>query len=126
MDDHIDPVKQVLNRLQKNNLLVKAEKCKFAVPSVQYLGYVLSEEGIAMDPDKVHAILDWSAPTSVRKVQRFLRLSNYYRRLIPNFSEVVFPITRLLKKEAYSFSWSTEVEESFCHLKSLFCSALIL
>jgi hypothetical protein len=66
---------------------------------VPFLGHVLSEDGIYVDPTKVQEVLDWKASTSVHEVQSFLSLASYYRRFIPNFSKIAKPMTRLLQKD---------------------------
>jgi hypothetical protein len=65
---------------------------------VTFLGYVISSEGIVVDPSKVRDVLDWELPKYIHQVQSFLGLVGYYRRFIPNFSKISKPITELLKK----------------------------
>ncbi|XP_069495595.1 protocadherin-8-like [Ambystoma mexicanum] len=81
--------------------------------------------GISMDPKKVSAVLDWPSPASVKDVQRFLGFSNFYRKFIPCFSEIILPITRLLKK-GNTFSWNDSAQKAFQTLKEKFTSASIL
>jgi hypothetical protein len=66
---------------------------------VPFLGYVISLEGISVDPSKVRDVLDWKPPRIVHQVRSFLELASYYQRFIPNFSKIAKPITDLLKKE---------------------------
>jgi len=85
---------------------------------VHFLGHILSEEGISIDPSKVQEVLDWKAPTSVHEVRSFLGLAGYYRRFIPDFSKIAKPMTKLLQKDV-KFVWSQECEVAFtilCHL----------
>jgi len=67
--------------------------------TVPFLGHILSEEGIAVDPSKVQEVMDWKAPTSVSEVRSFLGLAEYYRRFIPDFSKIAKPMTSLLQKD---------------------------
>lgn len=67
---------------------VKVEKCDFHAQSVSFLGYIVSSEGVCMDPDKVKAVVDWPSPDSRKALQRFLRFANFYRRFIRNFSQL--------------------------------------
>jgi len=85
---------------------------------VPFLGHILSEDGISVDPSKVQEVLDWNAPTSVHEVWCFLGLARYYRRFIPDFSKIAKPVTKLLQKDV-KFVWSQECEVAFttlCHL----------
>ena len=83
---------------------------------VGFLGHVISEEGIAVDPTKVVTVTNWEAPTSVGEIQSFLGLAGYYRRFIENFSKIAKPMTKLLKKDI-KFNWTEECEASFQELK---------
>ena len=78
-----------------------------------------------MDSKKVEAILNWQSPNSVKQVQSFLGFSNFYRRFIQNFSRIITPITRLLRK-GVPFLWTQEAEEAYQSLKKSFTSAPIL
>jgi len=85
---------------------------------VPFLGHILSEYGISVDPSKVQEVLDWKAPTSVHEVRSFLGLAGYYRHFIPDFSKIAKPMTKLLRKDV-KFLWSQECEVAFtvlCHL----------
>ncbi|KAM4011811.1 uncharacterized protein ACNLHF_005659 [Anomaloglossus baeobatrachus] len=77
----------VLERLRQNHLYIKLEKCEFHRTEIQFLGYVMSSQGISMDESKTQAIEDWPAPKNVTEVQRFIGFANFYRRVIRNFSE---------------------------------------
>ncbi|XP_075056507.1 uncharacterized protein LOC142142519 [Mixophyes fleayi] len=96
---HQTHVKQVLQKLRENHLYAKLEKCEFEVQKVSFLGYVISSEGFSMDSTKVQAIVDWVQPNNLKAVQRFLGFSNYYRRFIHNFADIVAPIVALTRSE---------------------------
>jgi hypothetical protein len=91
---------------------VKLSKFEFWLTEVQFLGHVVSSEGIFMDPSKVREVLDWKLPSIVHHVRSFLGLVGYYRRFILNFSKIAKHITDLLKKEE-KFVWNAERDEAF-------------
>ena len=75
-------VKEVLKRLEENDLFVKPEKCKWKVREVEFLGVVTGPRGVEMQKEKVERVLNWPAPRNIKEVQKFLGLVNYYRRFI--------------------------------------------
>jgi hypothetical protein len=97
----------------------------FWLKEVLFLGHVILAEGISIDPIKVQEVLEWKAPKSVTQIRSFLGLVGYYRRFIPNFSNIVNPMTKLLEKDA-KFKWSQECEEVFLTLKKLLTTACVL
>jgi hypothetical protein len=100
-------------------------KCAFWLKEVPFLGHVISAEGIAVDPSKVQEVLDWKSPRSVTQIRSFLGFVGYYRRFIPNFSNITKPVTQLLEKEV-KFKWSLQCEEAFLTLKKLLTTAPVL
>lgn len=124
-ETHKDHVRKVLQRLLDNQLYVKAEKCEFHKPSVSFLGFVLSEGEIQMDPAKVSAVAEWATPRSRKEVQRFLGFANFYRKFIRNYSSIAAPLHNLTSPNQ-AFVWSTECETSFNLLKKSFTSAPVL
>ena len=95
------------------------------VKKVPFLGHVLSEDGILVDPGKVQEVMDWKAPTSVHKVWNFLGLAGYYCCFILDFSKIVKPMTRLLQKDE-KFVWTLECEATFHTLQTLLTTTLVL
>lgn len=124
-DEHIQHVRQVLQRLLENKLFVKAEKCEFHVNSVSFLGFILESGQMKTDPAKIQAVANWPRPTSVKQLQQFLGFANFYRRFIRNYSRVAAPLTKLTSP-ATAFSWTPEAEAAFSDLKKLFTSAPVL
>ena len=125
LEEHIDHVRLVLQRLLENRLYAKAEKCEFHRTTVQFLGFIISRGKLEMDPAKTDAVSTWPTPTSRKELQRFLGFANFYRRFIRNFSSIVSPLTRLTSIKR-PFHWSTEAESAFQTLKDRFSSAPIL
>ncbi len=124
-EEHDAHVCQVLQRLREHGLYAKLEKCSFDCEQVEFLGYIISSNGISMDPAKVQTVLDWKTPCSVRDVQCFLGFSNVYRKLINRHSEVVLPLVHLTKKNC-SFTWTSEADNSFLALKQAVTSDPVL
>ncbi|MBW0480174.1 hypothetical protein O181_019889 [Austropuccinia psidii MF-1] len=96
-EKHVTHVSTVLSRLRANNLFAKDSKCLFHVPSVKYLDYVVSSEGLKMDQAKVQKILNWQPPRNLKALQPFLGFSNFYRRFIKNYSKKISSLTSFLK-----------------------------
>jgi hypothetical protein len=116
---------EVLSRLDKFDLYLKPEKCSFAQTTIDYLGLVISEGQITMDPAKVKGITEWPTPTSVKQVQAFLGFCNFYRRFIHNYSTMARPLFDLTKKES-SFLWGGAQEAAFRALIHAFTTAPVL
>jgi len=123
--EHEEHLRIVLTRLREHQLYAKFNKCEFWLKKVPFLGHILSEEGISVDPSKVQEVLDWKAPTSVHEVRSFLGLAGYYRRFIPDFSKIAKPMTKLLQKDV-KFVWSEECEVAFTTLRHLLTTAPVL
>ncbi|KAI2660339.1 Transposon Tf2-6 polyprotein [Labeo rohita] len=126
LTEHIGHVKLVLQKLREFSLFLKAEKCEFHVTCTSFLGYIISPTGVSMDERKVVAISSWPTPTTVKELQRFLGFSNFYRRFIKNYSQVVSPLTSLLKNKPKKLTWPETAAQAFHHLKQLFIQAPIL
>lgn len=125
VDDHRRHVRNVLSRLRQHGLYAKPETCEFELQCIQFLGLIISVEGIKMDPQKVTAILDWPAPVDKKGVQCFIGFVNFYRKFIRGFSAIIAPITELTK-QGTRFLWSPKAQSAFEALKKLFTSASIL
>lgn len=97
-DDHRRHVRNVLTWLQQHGLYAKPEKCEIELQSIQFLGLIISIEGIKMDLQKVTAILDWPAPADKKGVQRFIGFANFYWKFIRGFSAIIAPITELTRQ----------------------------
>jgi hypothetical protein len=98
-DEHEEHLRLALHKLRENMLYTKLSKCEFWMKQVDFLGHVISEGGISVDPSKVQDVLSWNAPTSVSDIRSFLGLAGYYRRFIEGFSKISKPMTELLEKD---------------------------
>ncbi|XP_028324820.1 uncharacterized protein LOC114476995 [Gouania willdenowi] len=125
LEEHVQHVRLVLQRLLENRLYVKAEKCGFHLHSVGFLGFVVEEGRIKADPARVRAVADWPTPTNRKQLQSFLGFANFYRRFIRDYSKVAAPLNKLTSIKV-PFNWSAEAGGAFVKLKTLFCSAPIL
>ena len=124
-ESHVTHVKKVLNRLRTNSLFTKLEKCCFHQDKVEFLGFIVSHEGVIMDDAKVSAITSWPTPHNVKDIQSFLGLANFYHHFIKGFSKVVTPLT-CLTKDKVPWNWDEKAQSSFDTLKSCFTTAPIL
>ncbi|KAL5546618.1 hypothetical protein UlMin_006305 [Ulmus minor] len=98
-DEHAEHLRVTLQTLKEHRLYAKFSKCEFWLDRVQFLGHVISKEGITVDPVKIEAVSKWSAPTSVTEIRSFLGLAGYYRRFVEGFSSLAAPLTALTKKD---------------------------
>ncbi|MBW0583913.1 hypothetical protein O181_123628 [Austropuccinia psidii MF-1] len=124
-EEHVTHVSTVLSRLRANNLFSKASKCLFHVSSVEYLGYVVSSEGLKMDQAKVQQILNWPPPRNLKALQSFLGFANFYHCFIKNYSKKISSLTSFLKKDS-CFPLNEEALSQFHQLKEAFTTAPIL
>ena len=124
-DEHAEHLRIVLEILRRNVLYAKFSKCHFWVNEVKFLGHIVNEEGISVDPSKISAILDWKQPTTPREVRSFLGLAGYYRKFVQDFSKLASPLTKLTMKNA-KFIWTSKCEEVFQELKKRLTTAPVL
>ncbi|GJY59589.1 putative reverse transcriptase domain-containing protein [Tanacetum coccineum] len=111
--------------LKKEELYAKFSKCEFWLSKVQFLGHVIDNEGIHVDPAKIESIKDWASPKTLTEIHQFLGLVGYYRRFIEGFSKSAKPMTKLTQKSV-KFNWSEKAKAAFQLLKRKLCSAPIL
>ncbi|KAJ3673166.1 hypothetical protein LUZ60_006540 [Juncus effusus] len=123
--EHEKHLRIVLQTLLNHKLYVKFKKCEFWLPSVSFLGHVISKDGLSVDPKKVEAVVNWKPPMNVTEVRSFLGLAGYYRRFVNGFSKIAMPMSRLMQKEV-KFEWDEKCQRSFEELKKRLVSAPIL
>ncbi|EKD00070.1 retrotransposon nucleocapsid protein [Trichosporon asahii var. asahii CBS 8904] len=124
-EEHEQHVRTVLKRLRDAGLYAKGEKCEFYSTTVEFLGYIVSPEGIQMDPEKVRAISEWPRPETLTQTRSFLGFANFYRHFIANYSHLVAPLTSLTKTTT-KWQWNERAEESFKAIKEAFAKGGIL
>jgi hypothetical protein len=103
--EHEEHLRKVLQRLRDCQLYAKISKCEFWISEVLFLGHIINRDGLAVDPKKVAAILDWKASKDVRGIKSFIGMADYYRRFIEGFSKIARPMTALLAKKV-EFKWT--------------------
>jgi hypothetical protein len=100
-------------------------KCTFAQRQIQYLGHIISEQGVGTDPSKISAIAQWPTLSNAKELRSFLGLAGYYRKFVKHFGIISKPLTKLLKKNVI-FVWTTIHEKAFSTLKSSLCKSPVL
>jgi hypothetical protein len=123
-DEHLQHLNEVLEILKVNHLYVRKEKCSFGQQRIKSLGHIIDRNGVAVDPEKIQAMLLWPKPHNLKALRGFLGLTGYYRKFIQHYGSLARPLTQLLKKDA--FGWNEEAEESFLLLKEAMTQAPVL
>jgi hypothetical protein len=128
MQEHVLKVKEVLKRLHKSILAASIEKYQFYQASVEFSGYIISKDRIAMFGDKVEVIRSWESPKIEKYIQSFMGFATFYRWFIENCSKIVKSLTDLTKDKfkGEKFKWPDAADRAFKTLKAAFISALIL
>ena len=140
IEEHISRLTQVFERLRDSNLKLAPQKCEVCKTSISFLGFIVSEEGIQTDPDKVNKVASWPEPQDAGELREFLGFAGYYRRFVENFSGIVKPLNELLppthtkekgnkknKKSTYkTWQWNEPERAAFQTIKKLLCSAPVL
>jgi hypothetical protein len=125
-EDHLDHLQQFFNRLRKANVLLKGSKCQFGVTSIDFLGQIVSNQGIRPDPKKITKIQNAPQPKTISELRTFLGMVNYYRKFIPNMSDICEPLNQLLRGSATKLSWTSQASASFQKCKYVLSSSPIL
>ena len=125
IQQHNENLAIVLQRLKELGLKIQPDKCEFLKPELEYLGHVITHEGIKPNPKKISAVKDFKIPKTPTDVKSFLGLAGYYRKFIKNFSKLAKPLTDLTKKDN-PFRWTETQQTSLDTLKEKLCSAPVL
>ena len=123
--NHDAHVYKVLQRLQDAGLQADIKKCEFSVKRTKYLGFIISTDGIEVDPEKISAVESWQSPKTVKGIQSFLEFCNFYRCFICNYGKIVKPLVNLIKMNV-PFSFNQACTEAFQELKNKLTSASLL
>lgn len=124
-EEHYKHIEVVLDLIRQAGLKLKMKKCQFFQDKISYLGHVVTKDGVLPDKDKVSAIMGMKQPTNVKEVRGFIGVTNFYRKFIPNYSQIASPLLDLTHKFAH-FNWSRECEEAFQKLKHALCHPPLL
>jgi hypothetical protein len=125
IQDHHAVTHEVLRRLESHDLYLRPEKCKFDKREIEYLGLIIQEGQVTMDPVKVQAIASWPAPRTLHELRGFLGFANFYRRFIKDFSRLARPLNDLTKKDT-TWNWTPLCARAFHLLKQTFIQRPIL
>jgi hypothetical protein len=99
--EHMQRIKMVFNLMRQHRLFIKKSKCTLGSVSVSYLGHIISEHGVTMDPEKIEAVDSWPIPRMICALCGFLGLIGYYRKFIACYSDMVWPLKALLKRDLF-------------------------
>ena len=124
LEEHRRIVRQVLDILQANKLYLKPEKCTFEASEVNYLGIIVGNGTIRMDPKKVEVVKNWPVPEKKRELQAFLGFCNFFQRFIKGFSGVAKPVTRLTRNSQWE--WTSVKQNAFDKLRDLITNDVVL
>ena len=124
-EDHIQNLRTVFGRLREANLKLSPKKCSLFRRQLKFLGHIVSEKGVATDPEKLEAVMTWPTPTNISEVRRFLGLCSYYRRFVANFADIACPLQQCTEHPQI-LKWNDELEKSFVSLKKALVEAPIL
>jgi len=122
---HDEIVEEVLRRLEENDLFVKPEKYVWKVQEVGFLGVIIGKDGVRMEKEKVQGVIEWPVSKSVKDMQKFLGLANYYRQFVKDFARIVKPLHEMTRKET-KWSWGERQQRAFEKLKQRFTTEPVL
>ncbi|GJP48243.1 hypothetical protein CLOM_g7544 [Closterium sp. NIES-68] len=125
MKQHVEHLRRVFEILRRERFYVKLSKSEFALEKVQFLGHLVSAQGVHVDPKKIEAVRTWKTPENVKELQQFLGFANYYNRFVPQYAKLAAPLTNLLKKNT-PYKWETKHQEAVEQLKQALTSAPVL
>ena len=139
-EEHLDRLEGVFSRLEKYGLKLKPSKCELFKTSVEYLGHIISEEGISTDPAKTKAVTNWKTPSNIKELRSFLGFAGYYRRFVKDYSSIAKPLNSLLEghctdrkkkkkrkhKEPTEWVWQAEQQQAFDTIKDKLTHAPVL
>ena len=124
LGEHLEHLRRVIMRLQEVDLKLKPAKCQFIREEVEYLGHLITPQGLKPNPRLVEAVQEFATPQDLRRLCQFLGLSSYYRRFVLGFTKITQPLNKLTRKWV-EFSWTEECEDAFTTLKQKLTTALV-
>jgi len=123
--EHLEHLHKVLEILRRNKLYGKLSKCEFFKRDMEFLGHIVSQEGIKVDPKKTKVVEEWLTPKTIHDVRSFLGMTNYYRKFIQDYAQIIGPLTKLLRKDV-NWEWKHDQKKAFAQLKNKLISAPVL
>ena len=126
LQEHYDRLKSVLERARKCGLKLAPGKCQIAEKQVSFLGFVVSDEGIKTDPEKIEKVRSYPVPQNAKELQTFLGFTGFYRRFVKDFSKIVQPLNQLKDKKGKEWNWEVNHDVAFNKLKEALCSTPVL
>ena len=124
-EEHLKDLETIMERIQLHNMKLNPSKCHFLCKEFKFLGFIINAEGMLPDPAKTKAISEMKAPKTIKEIRRFLGMCCYYRKHILKYSEIVRPITNLLKKES-KLQWTNDCQTAFDEMKKRLTEAPVL
>lgn len=124
LDSHLSHLQQIFLTIRKHSLFVNYNKCTFATNTIEFLGHLVTPQGVRPHPDKISSILNWPTPSTIKQLRSFLGLSGYYRRFIKNYAMIASPLTNLLVTDC--FVWTDKDTQAFKFLQNIITTAPIL
>jgi hypothetical protein len=111
-EEHEKHLEMVLQRLEQHKFYAQLKKCHFALPEIEFLGHMVSKEGICVDPRKVKIVQEWPKPANLSDLRSFLGLSNYFRRFVHAYSTIARPLHALTRKDV-PWQWTVTCDKAF-------------
>ena len=124
-EGHDEIVEEVLTRLEENDLFVKPEKCVWKIREVGFLGVIIGKDGVRMEKKKVQGVIEWPVLKSMKEVQNFLGLANYYRQFVKDFAIIAKPLHETTRK-GKKWEWGEKQQRAFEELKRRFMTEPVL
>ena len=126
VDKHKDHMRRVFERLALHGLVINVNKCQFGTDSIDYLGHHITSQGAVPLPDKVDAIRKFTRPTTVKGLQQFAGMINFYQRFVPKAAHIMRPIYNALAGKPTALEWSSDIEQAFTNAKEALAHATLL
>src|SRR6185369_2869174 len=124
-EEHLEHIRKTFDKCRKYGLKIKRKKCHFACEKLEFLGHVVSKDGLLADPRKVDAIKNFGTPINAKQIRTFLGMTGYYARFIDHYQQKAAPMQALLRKRA-RFAWTNEQAKAFQALKDALIAATVL